>query len=133
MATPAGTVQMEKKSINSPDEIRTFDKGKVELTTFTNGTTIGRITLEPGWSWEKCVKPIVKTNSCEAPHTQYIISGHIKVVMDDGSEEQFGPGDTAVIPSGHNAWVVGDEPVVAIDFAGLKNYAKEGGPRTPRL
>ena len=129
MATPAGTVQMEKKSINSPDEIRTFDKGKVELTTFTNGTTIGRITLEPGWSWEKCVKPIVKTNSCEAPHTQYIISGHIKVVMDDGSEEQFGPGDTAVIPSGHNAWVVGDEPVVAIDFAGLKNYAKEGGPR----
>ena len=129
MATPAGTVQMEKKSINSPDEIRTFDKGKVELTTFTNGTTIGRITLEPGWSWEKCVKPIVKTNSCEAPHTQYMISGHIKVVMDDGSEEQFGPGDTAVIPSGHNAWVVGDEPVVAIDFAGLKNYAKEGGPR----
>ena len=129
MATPAGTVQMEKKSINSPDEIRTFDKGKVELTTFINGTTIGRITLEPGWSWEKCVKPIVKTNSCEAPHTQYIISGHIKVVMDDGSEEQFGPGDTAVIPSGHNAWVVGDEPVVAIDFAGLKNYAKEGGPR----
>ena len=129
MATPAGTVQMEKKSINSPDEIRTFDKGKVELTTFTNGTTIGRITLEPGWSWEKCVKPIVKTNSCEAPHTQYMISGHIKVVMDDGSEEQFGPGDTAVIASGHNAWVVGDEPVVAIDFAGLKNYAKEGGPR----
>ena len=48
---------MERKSINSPDEIRTFDKGKVELTTFTNGTTIGRITLEPGWSWEKCVKP----------------------------------------------------------------------------
>ena len=129
MATPAGAVQMERKSINSPDEVRTFDKGKLELTTFTNGTTIGRITLEPGWSWEKCVKPIVKTNSCEAPHTQYMISGHIKVVMDDGSEEQFGPGDTAVIPSGHNAWVVGDEPVVAIDFTGLKNYAKEGAPR----
>jgi quercetin dioxygenase-like cupin family protein len=129
MATPAGAVHMERKSINSPDEVRTFDKGKLELTTFTNGTTIGRITLEPGWSWEKCVKPIVKTNSCEAPHTQYMISGHIKVVMDDGSEEQFGPGDTAVIPSGHNAWVVGDEPVVAIDFTGLKNYAKEGGPR----
>jgi quercetin dioxygenase-like cupin family protein len=129
MATPAGAVQMERKSIHSPDEVRTFDKGKLELTTFTNGTTIGRITLEPGWSWEKCIKPIVKTNSCEAPHTQYMISGHIKVVMDDGSEEQFGPGDTAVIPSGHNAWVVGDEPVVAIDFTGLKNYAKEGGPR----
>ena len=58
-----------------------------------------------------------------------MISGHIKVVMDDGSEEQFGQGDTAVIASGHNAWVVGDEPVVAIDFTGLKNYAKEGGAR----
>ena len=123
MAT--SSTQMEKKSFSSPDQVRTFDKGKLELTTFTNGTTIGKITLEPGWSWEKCVKPIVKTNSCEAPHTQYVISGHIKAVMDDGSEDEFGPGDIAVIPSGHNAWVVGEEPVVAIDFTGAKDYAKE--------
>jgi hypothetical protein len=67
MATPTGLASMEKKSMNSPDEIRTFDKDKLELTTFKDGTTIGRITLEPGWSWDKCVKPIVKTNSCEAP------------------------------------------------------------------
>ena len=67
MATPTGLASMEKKSMNSPDEIRTFDKGKLELTTFKDGTTIGRITLEPGWSWDKCVKPIVKINSCEAP------------------------------------------------------------------
>ena len=127
MSTSAArAAPMEKKSINSPDEVRTFDKGKLELTTFTNGITIGRITLEPGWSWEKCVKPIVKTNSCEAPHTQYMMCGHIKILMDDGSEEEFGPGDTAVIPPGHNAWVVGDEPVVAIDFTGLRDYAKEG-------
>jgi quercetin dioxygenase-like cupin family protein len=129
MSTPTGGAPMEKKSMNSPDETRTFDKGKLELTTFKNGTTIGRITLEPGWSWDKCVKPIVKTNSYEAPHTQYMISGRIKVVMDDGSEEEFGPGDTAVIPPGHNAWVVGNEPVVAIDFTGLKDYAKEEGPQ----
>ena len=56
-----------------------------------------------------------------------MMSGHIKIVMDDGSEEEFGPGDTAVIPPGHNAWVVGDEPVVAIDFTGSRDYAKEGG------
>jgi hypothetical protein len=82
MSTPTSAARaapMEKKSINSPDEIRTFVKGKLELTTFTNGITIGRITLEPGRSWEKCVKPIVKTNSCEAPHTQYMMSGHIKL------------------------------------------------------
>jgi quercetin dioxygenase-like cupin family protein len=115
---------IEKKSVNSPDEIRTFDKGKVELTTFNDGATIGRITLEPGWSWDKCVKPIVNTNSCQAPHTQYMVSGRMKVVMDDGAEEEFGPGDSSVIPPGHNAWVVGDESVVAIDFTGLRNYAK---------
>jgi uncharacterized cupin superfamily protein len=70
------------------------------------------------------MKPIAKTNSCQATHTQYIISGRIKVVMDDGAEEEFGLGDAAVIPPGHNAWVVGNEPVVGIDFTGLKEYAK---------
>jgi quercetin dioxygenase-like cupin family protein len=129
MTTPTGGAPMEKKSMNLPDEIRTFEKGKLELTTFKNGTTIGRITLEPGWSWDKCVKPIVKTNSCQAPHIQYMISRRIKVIMDDGSEEEFGPGDTAVVPPGHNAWVVGNETVVGIDFTGLNDYAKEGGPQ----
>ena len=80
--------------------------------------------MEPGWSWEKCVKPLVKTDSCQAPQTQYLISGRIKVVMDDGAEEEFGLGDAAVIPPGHNAWVAGNEPVVGIDFTGLKEYAK---------
>jgi quercetin dioxygenase-like cupin family protein len=83
-----------------------------------------RSTFEPGWSWDKCVKPVVKTNSCEAPHTAYIVSGRIKVVMDDGSEAEGGPGDAAIIPLGHNAWVVGDEPCVMIDFTGAKDYAK---------
>jgi quercetin dioxygenase-like cupin family protein len=117
---------MQKKSLDSsPDETRTFEKGKIELANLGD-VTIGRVTLEPGWSWEKCVKPLVKTNSCQAPHTQYVIPGRIKVAMDDGTEEEFGPGDAAVIPPGHNAWVIGDEPVVGIDFTGLKEYAKRG-------
>lgn len=115
---------MQKKSLDtSPDETRTFENGKIELANLSD-VTIGRVTLEPGWSWEKCVKPIVKTDSCQAPHTQYIISGRIKVVMDDCAEEEFGPGDAAVIPPGHNAWVVGNEAVFGIDFTGLKEYAK---------
>jgi quercetin dioxygenase-like cupin family protein len=119
--------RMQKKSLDSsPDETRTFEKGKIELANFGD-VTVGRVVLEPGWSWEKCVKPIVKTNSCQAPHTQYVISGKIKVVMDDGAEEEFGPGDAAEIPPGHNAWVIGDEPVVGIDFTGLREYAKSGG------
>ncbi|MFZ0554466.1 MAG: cupin domain-containing protein [Nitrososphaeraceae archaeon] len=116
--------KMQKKNLNtSPDETRTFENGKIELANLGD-VTIGRAIFQPGWSWEKCVKPIVKTDSCQAPHTQYIISGRIKVVMDDGEEEEFGPGDAAVIPPGHNAWVVGNEPVVGIDFTGLKEYAK---------
>jgi hypothetical protein len=98
--------KMQKKSLDSPDETRAFDKGKVELANLGD-ITIGRGTLEPGWSWEKCVKPMAKTNSCQAPHTQYMVSGRMKVVMDD------------------NAWVIGNEPVIAIDFTGLKDYAKK--------
>lgn len=97
---------MQKKSLDSsPDETRTFENGKVELVNLGN-ITIGQIVLEPGWSWEKCVKPIAKTDSCQEEHTQYIVLGRIRVVMDDGTEEEFGPGDAVLIPPGHNAWVV---------------------------
>ena len=117
--------KIEKKNLDSsPDVIREFEKGKIAVANF-DAITIGRAIFEPGWSWSKCVKPIVNTNSCQAPHSQYVISGHMKVVMDDGKEEEFGPGDAAIIPPGHDAWVVGNEPFVAIDFTGLKNYAKK--------
>lgn len=69
--------------------------------------------------------PIVKTNRCEALHTSVIISGRMKVRMDDGTEAECEPGDIAVIPPGHNAWVVGDEPCVMIDFTGAKDYVKK--------
>src|SRR5688572_20873209 len=104
------TTRLQKKSLNSPDEVRTFEKGKIEIGNIGD-VSIGRSTFEPGWSWE-------------APHTGYIVSGRIKVVMDDGTEGEAGPGDIAVIPPGHNAWVVGNEPCVMIDFTGAKDYAK---------
>ncbi len=116
-------VKMQKKRLDSPDETRSFDKGKVDVVSFGD-ITIGRAVLQPGWSWSECVKPIVKTNSCQAPHTQYVVSGRMKVVMDDGTEEEFGPGDAMVIPPGHNAWVIGNEPFIAVDFTGLKDYAR---------
>ena len=117
------SAKMQKKSLDSsPDESRTFEKGKIDVTKLGD-ITIGKSVFEPGWSWEKCVKPIAKTTSCQAPHTMYIMSGRMKVVMDDGTEIETGPGDTAVVPPGHNAWVVGNEPCVAIDFTGAKGYA----------
>jgi len=115
--------QMQKKALSQPDEVRTFDKGKLELVAL-GGVSFGRATLEPGWRWSTSVKPIVKTDSCQAPHLQYHVAGRLHVVMDDGSEDEFGPGDVSQLPPGHDAWVVGDETVVVIDVIGMGEYAK---------
>ena len=115
--------RMECKSFGKPEEVRTFPKGKVELVTM-GGTTIGRATFEPGWRWSTCVKPIANTNSCEAPHFHYQISGTMKIRMDDGTEIECKAGDVALIPPGHDAWVVGNEPVIGVDFQGMRDYAK---------
>jgi mannose-6-phosphate isomerase-like protein (cupin superfamily) len=114
----------EKKSLNAPDETRPFEKGKVEVVTIGGGT-VGRGVLQPGWKWSEHVKPIAKTEWCEAPHFQYTISGRAIVRMTDGTEIQIGPGDVALIPPGHDAWVVGDEPWVSVDWSGLAEYAKK--------
>lgn len=88
------------------------------------GATIGRGIFEPGWRWSTSVKPIAKTNSCEAPHLQYHVSGTLHVVMDDGTEFDCRAGDVSSLPAGHDAWVVGNEPVVVIDFQGMTDYAR---------
>ena len=113
---------MQKMSFSKPDETRKFDKGQVDLITL-GGLTFGRATFQPGWKWKTSVQPIAKTKSCEAPHLAYQISGRLHVVMDDGSQQEFGPGDLALIPPGHDAWVVGNEPVVTIDVTGMAKYA----------
>ncbi len=110
--------RLQKKSINSPDETLTFDKGKLDGTRIGD-TSIGKIYLEPGWRWEKCIKPLAKSESCQASHTQYIISGRIRFKMNDGNEEEYGPGDLAYIPPGHNAWVVGNDPFTGMEFGTL--------------
>jgi hypothetical protein len=115
--------KMEGKSLNRPDEVRTFDKGKVEIIN-VGGRTVGRGTFQPGWKWSKSVKPLVNTKSCEAPHFQYHISGTLRVKMDDGTERDFKVGDVSLLESGHDAWVLGDEPVVVVDFQGMLDYAK---------
>jgi quercetin dioxygenase-like cupin family protein len=113
----------EHKNLASPDDTRTFESGKLELINIGGGT-IGRLTLQPGWRWSKHVKPIAKTEWCEAPHFQYQVSGRLRVKMEDGAEFELGPGDVSVLPKGHDAWVVGNEPVVLVDWYGASNYAK---------
>jgi quercetin dioxygenase-like cupin family protein len=113
----------EQKEFKTPDEVRTFEKGKVELVKIGGGV-VGRLTLQPGWRWSKHVKPIAKTEWCEAPHFQYQVSGRLHVKMSDGKEFEVGPGEVAALPQGHDAWVVGNEPVVLVDWAGASNYAE---------
>jgi hypothetical protein len=113
----------EKKSFDKAEEVREFPKGRLELITI-DGATVGRAVFEPGWKWSESVQPIAKTDSCEAAHFQYHIAGVLKVVMDDGTELECRPGDVSFIPEGHDAWVVGNEPVVVVDFQGMVDYAK---------
>ncbi|HMF04129.1 MAG TPA: cupin domain-containing protein [Acidimicrobiia bacterium] len=115
--------QTEHLSFEKPDETREFPNGRAEIVNSADGA-IGRLVLEPGWRWSNDVKPVANTASCEAPHFQYHVSGQLAIRMDDGSEFVAGPGDVTSLPSGHDAWVVGDEPVVVVDWFGATNYAK---------
>lgn len=114
----------EMKSFTKPDEVRTFPKGKLELVNI-GGAVVGRATFEPGWKWSTSLQPLVKTKSCEAPHFQYHVSGTIKILMDNGTEFVCKAGDVSLLPEGHDAWVIGDEPVVIVDFQGMLDYAKQ--------
>ncbi|HFT8185328.1 cupin domain-containing protein [Citrobacter freundii] len=111
------------KSFGLPDEVREFPHGRLELLD-VGGAIVGRAVLEPGWRWSTSVQPISGTKSCEAPHFQYHVSGVLRVKMDDGSEFDCKPGELSRIPPGHDAWVVGDESVVIVDFQGMVNWAK---------
>ena len=113
----------ERKSCDRADDVRTFPKGRLELVKI-GGATVGRCIFEPGWRWATSVQPLAKTKSCEAPHFQYHVSGVLVVKMDDGQELECRPGDVSLLPSGHDAWVVGDEPAVVVDFQGMIDYAK---------
>jgi hypothetical protein len=115
--------ETEHRTFGAPDEVREFPQGQAEIL-HVGGADIGRLVLQPGWRWSDSVKPIAGTASCEAPHFQYHVSGRLHVQMDDGTSFEAGPGDITSLPSGHDAWVIGDEPVVVVDWYGASSYAK---------
>lgn len=118
----ANTAKAECLNFSKPEEVRSFPLGKVDLIKI-GGAMIGKAVFQPGWKWSESVKPIAKTHSCEAPHFQYHVSGILRVKMDDGTTFDCKPGDVSYMPMGHDAWVVGKEPVVVIDFQGMVDYA----------
>jgi quercetin dioxygenase-like cupin family protein len=111
-----GTTAIEIKNFDAPDEARPFEShGELRLVTVA-GQEIAKGIFEPGWSWSSHVKPLAGTASCEFPHFLYVVSGRLRVMMDDGSEVELRPGDVAAIPPGHDAMVIGDEPCVTVDL-----------------
>jgi hypothetical protein len=106
---------LESKNIATPDDKYSFEHGEVCLVNLT-GFTVGRAEFRPGWRWSIDVKPVAGTDSCQLAHSSYVVSGRFHVVMDDGQELELGPGDAHLVGPGHDAWVVGDEPCVTIDF-----------------
>ncbi len=117
-------MQPQTKSFTAPDEVRPMaGKGQVELLRIGDGV-VGKATFEPGWRWSEHVAPIAGTDSCQAAHLGYVLSGRLGTRMDDGTEMESAAGDIVAIPPGHDGWVVGDEPCVVIDFAGMEHYAE---------
>ncbi|OII66238.1 cupin [Streptomyces sp. CC53] len=117
-----------QKTFEQADETRPFEggKGRLDLLNTEHGP-VGRAVFEPGWQWSEHIKPIVGGDSCQAAHVGYCLSGRMKIVMDDGDAVEVGPGDFMDVAPGHDAWVVGDEPCVMLDWAGFGDYAKPQG------
>lgn len=113
----------EQKTFAKPDETRNFECGRMDIVRVA-GSDIGRLTLEPGWRWSSHVKPLAGTELCEAPHFQYQVTGSLNIEMADGRVLECGAGDVVAVPEGHDAWVVGEAPVVLIDWWGASDYAK---------
>lgn len=114
----------EAKSFDSPDETRSFEgKGEAKMVELA-GHTVGYGTFEPGWKWSENVKPIAGTDSCQVSHFGYVLSGGMRVHMDDGQEMEIKAGEVVAIPPGHDAEVVGSEPCVMVDFGQIDDYAK---------
>jgi hypothetical protein len=117
----------ETKSFSSPDETREF-KGKGSAKVLVvNGRPVSKATFEPGWKWSVNLKPIAQTDSCQVEHLGYVLSGRMRVVMDDGTQFEVGPDDLFALPPGHDAEVIGDETCVMVDFGQVQNYAKPPG------
>jgi hypothetical protein len=114
---------IEVKSITAPEEVRSFDGGRMEIV-WVGGTTVVRATFEPGFRWSDVLRAKSGTDSCQLHHTGYLVSGRLAFAPDDGDEVVLSAGDVFDVPGGHDTWVVGDEPAVIIDFTGDDHLAK---------
>jgi hypothetical protein len=106
---------MPSKSFDNADEVRTPDKTRVEVVKL-GAMQVSRFTMQPGWRWSECIKPIAGTDTCQVHHLDVAVSGSLHVVEADGTEMDVVPGAAYEIAPGHDAWVSGDEAFVGYEF-----------------
>lgn len=116
---------LDVRSFDGADEVRTLERTRIEVVRL-GGQSVARITLAPGWRWSQCLKAAAGTDSCQAPHLGSVISGRMKLLHDDGTQADLGPGDVYSIAPGHDAWVVGNVPLVALEFSSADTYGRSG-------
>ncbi len=117
---------MQKKSLSTPDDVVHYGRITKEEVVL-KGVTVHRVTFDTGARWAHDLQPHAGTASCELPHVAYVQSGRLHVVMDDGAEDEFSAGDIMMLPPGHDAWCVGDEPCVFIEFSAGADYYDGAG------
>jgi quercetin dioxygenase-like cupin family protein len=123
MTMPVQVTRFESQSHDSPDETRTPDKTRVEVNRM-EGFTIARITLQPGWRWSECIKPVAGTERCQLSHVGYMVAGRLTVQVSDGSQRTIAAGESYTIPPGHDAWVEGNEECVGIEVLSANEFAR---------
>lgn len=111
------------KSFSTPDEQQEVEKASVATLNMPGGA-VERSTLKPGWRWSEHIKPMAGTDFCEFNHFGYVVSGQLGIRLKEGKELVAKAGDVLAVPSGHDAWVIGDEPVVIIDWGATTSFGK---------
>src|SRR3989475_11586892 len=125
-------MRLQRRRFTEPSDVRTIPRGRIEVVELDD-TVVGRMTYEPGWRWSVDVQPIAGTDTCQFHHLGVTLSGRLRAQMPDGTELEIGPGDLFEIPPGHDAWVVGDEPWVSVDFEAMRTYGKQRGAQDERI
>jgi hypothetical protein len=112
------------KRFESPDEVRTFEKGRLEIVRI-GGMTVGRASYEPGWKWSAHVGPTLGAERCLVEHVGMVVSGVATVAFADGRVIELVAGSLFHVPAvPHDSWVVGNQPYVSLHFMGAGEYAK---------
>jgi class 3 adenylate cyclase len=125
-------MRLQRRRFTEPSDVRTMPRGRIDIVELDD-TLVGRMTYEPGWRWSVDIQPIAGTDTCQYHHVGVTLSGRLRAQMPDGTELEIGPGDVFEIPPGHDAWVVGDEPWVSVDFEAMRTYGKQLDARDERI